>query len=1046
MRIFSSGRLVIIFAALSIIGFGLLWKIDFELKPKTVFNSMTISFKYHGASANVIEEKVTSVLENYLSGITDISHIYSRTAHGEGNIRVDFKARTDMSMRRFELTQRIRQVYPLLSDKIAYPSIESTLDMSSVQVMATMVYVLKGSHEPFTIKNTAERIVNEEILRIPGVAKAQVSSDGSRRIVISYNSLKCRSLGISSAEIEKTIRSYLSTSNAYIGRIYERGMLTFLQQGADTINELTLLKLQVSSVAGERYLLSDLATVRIESDNPRHTYYKLNGNNAANVSIFFDENKNALKVAEDVKKRISRLNQQLPKGYELVKLLDKSESLEHEIRVTWNRIGISLVIMLLLVFVVYRNCRHALVIAISLFVTASLIAGSMYLLHVPVKWYTIGGLTVAFGVIQDNLIMVLEYFRYNKSFKSVKVVLGATVLSLLGISLFYLLPDQNKTELSDFSTVVVISICVSVFVSFLFTPALFDLLKSSHNQKTIRNAGRMEYRRFHVRTYTLYYMFVAKMAQYKRIVLLCLVLLFGIPVFIIPDRLHGSSEFDKIGNNLLGNEYFINVVKPNINKYLGGGLRKFWKKVSETDNLIDEEGTRLHIVAQSAAGTTTEQLNIAIGQFEKYLNKVPAVEKFLTHIPSGQYATVEIFFRPEYDYTADIPILKSQLVGMTEKFSGIHFAIYGVGAPFSNLSLDKATGFVIEARGYNFAALERISLKVAKELANNRRVKSLDIDEKREYGDRREQLLELRYNLGQSQLSQSQILVAEKIAPLYASSYTTIGELNMDDEVLPVTLGSGEGNTLTAELIRATGLVNKSGKNYRLGEISRIDTSKAGSVIYKRDREYLRLISFDYMGEKVYGEKFLKTKIDDLNRKMPLGFSLREFRRDKLRRGSLSDYWVLILIFPLTFLIGCVLYEEFKKPLYLLLLIPISFIGLFYTVGANDFFIDQGAFAALFLLASLVTNAGIYLLHDIAIREPKTRRYNKMLVKVFYNRSKTIFLTMISCCCGLVPFLMDGDKTIFWFSFSLGVIGGLLVSIIAILLIFPLVLYRLKNI
>jgi multidrug efflux pump subunit AcrB len=139
------------------------------------------------------------------------------------------------------------------------------------------------------------------------------------------------------------------------------------------------------------------------------------------------------------------------------------------------------------------------------------------------------------------------------------------------------------------------------------------------------------------------------------------------------------------------------------------------------------------------------------------------------------------------------------------------------------------------------------------------------------------------------------------------------------------------------------------------------------------------------------------------------------------------------------YIIGTILFESFKQPLYIVLAIPISFIGLFLNFAVFEFYFDQGGYAAFILLGGLVVNSVFFILNDFNQVKNKS---NRAFVKVLAAKIKPITLTILSTSLGLVPFLIGGDNEIFWFALTVGTIGGLLVSFIFVTFVLPILLFQ----
>ncbi|MEE3463912.1 MAG: efflux RND transporter permease subunit [Candidatus Cryptobacteroides sp.] len=123
-------------------------------------------------------------------------------------------------------------------------------------------------------------------------------------------------------------------------------------------------------------------------------------------------------------------------------------------------------------------------------------------------------------------------------------------------------------------------------------------------------------------------------------------------------------------------------------------------------------------------------------------------------------------------------------------------------------------------------------------------------------------------------------------------------------------------------------------------------------------------------------------------------------------------------------------------PLAIIWMIPISFIGVFIVFGYTGFNFDNGGFAAFVMLSGITVNAGIYMIsawRSYRRNLPEVRRYVRALnIKIW-----PIFLTVVSTILGLIPFLFDGPRETFWFSFAIGTIAGLVFAMIGFFLYLP---------
>jgi len=148
--------------------------------------------------------------------------------------------------------------------------------------------------------------------------------------------------------------------------------------------------------------------------------------------------------------------------------------------------------------------------------------------------------------------------------------------------------------------------------------------------------------------------------------------------------------------------------------------------------------------------------------------------------------------------------------------------------------------------------------------------------------------------------------------------------------------------------------------------------------------------------------------------------------------------WLIFLVIIVIYGICAIIFESLKLPFVIILMIPVGLIGLFLTFSLGGFTFDQGGFAAIVMLCGIVVNAGIYIVSEhrtVMLHSHKNPL--KSYVTAYNRKIIPTLLTIISTVLGLIPFLFDGTDEVFWFAFAVGVMGGMLFSIIALVFIMP---------
>ncbi|MBO6761027.1 MAG: efflux RND transporter permease subunit, partial [Roseivirga sp.] len=217
---------------------------------------------------------------------------------------------------------------------------------------------------------------------------------------------------------------------------------------------------------------------------------------------------------------------------------------------------------------------------------------------------------------------------------------------------------------------------------------------------------------------------------------------------------------------------------------------------------------------------------------------------------------------------------------------------------------------------------------------------------------------------------------------------------------------------------------------------------ETANELLKEDRQYLRRLAFDYLGSGKFGRQYLEESIEKMEQLLPVGYSVETSGNYFSFRQQQRQYSLLLFLMVGIFFICAILFENLKQPFYIIITIPISFIGLFLIFSLFDFRFDPGGFAAFVMLGGLVVNASIFIVNDL--NNTRLKKYNRSVLRSVMGKAQPIILTILSTCFGLIPFLLEGDSEYFWFALAIGTIGGLVFSTVAVFLCLPVFLSRRK--
>lgn len=1035
-------RLVVLFTALSVGTLVLCMpRLQLQYLPKPKGTLLHVGYSLPEATPQVAEQQVTSVLENSLSALGDVEQLYSKSYYNGGQVSLRFKKGSDMQQKQLEASAIIRRIYAKLPPNTSYPTIEVQASAnSSRRSQPLLVYSVYAPLQELAIAQALETRLLPGLRQLPGVQQVQLSGTPQQQLTITYDAALCRAWGIDPQAIGPLLQK---AGNGWYGGAISRqqGSQYFVHLSAPEVNTEALGRLVVHTATGQAIPLSKFCTLRLEEEKPRQ-WMRINGQNAMTLSVFAQPGSNEIQLSQDLQNAIAALQKNLPAAYTLQLDYDDAAFLRTEIGKNNRRAGLCMAILLVFMLAAYRNLRHLLVLSASLLVTLSLTILLAYVAQVPIHLYSIAGVAIAFGLLIDNAIVMLDYYRQYRSLQAFMALLAATLTTIAALALVFLLPENDRLNLDDFAAIIAIALAASLVSSLGFTPALYELVKGAPTKSVLPPQGNpLAPPGYWPKKY---YSTVSFLARYRKSVITVCILALGLPLFMLPDTLPTHQPLAGLYNATLGSNWYRQHLRPLADKYLGGALYQFRYNVFEKGGYRSPEKTRLYVQAELPFGHTPQQMNQLMLEMDHYLQGMPGIAKFVTHVYSGQEAHVEIQFTPEAEAQGLPYALKSRLITRAVDWGGANWDVYGVGRGFSNASGMDIPNFTLKLTGYNYDATEKLATQLAARLLEHPRIQKVNTNERADWSDNAVQEYVLQLNeaaLATGGASSGAVFAAlqQQSEPLDAQLM-----LPIQGKFTPVKIAAAGASDFSVHALLHQSLPLDSTRQLNLKQAAQLNLTTTANSIVRENRSFVRMISFDYLGSAHFGSSYLDKVLKAFTPTLPPGYSITQNYYSWDWGRTQRQYGLLALLALAVFCICAILLGRFRQALYIVCMIPLSFIGLMLAFAWGNFYFDQGGYAAFVLLSGLVVNAAIYVVNDwnhLQKLHP-TLPANTLLLQAGYTRARTILLTTLSTIAGLLPFLWEGQQEIFWFSFAVGAIGGLAISLPAVWWVLPVLLWK----
>ncbi len=1039
----SSFSIILIFVCLSIIGAGLIPLLTVQLTPSKKTPSLNVNFSWQDASAKVMEQEVTSKLEGVFNTIKGIKEISSRSNKGRGSISIDFKKNTDVDVVRFEIANLIRQSYSELPEGVSYPQL--SLSSANENNAPIISYSINANESPFLIKKYTENHIVPKLSNIKGINQINVYGAAPFEWVLEYDNKKLIQLGVTVNDIETGINDYLKS------QALGNGIIT--TKHSETIQEIALVlkhkleddsiiwgQIPIKKIKNRIIYLENLAIARYK-EGAIGSYYRVNGLNTVNLVVYAEKSVNTIALAKEVRNLVDIIKKDIPVGYSIKLTQDTTEYIVEELQKIELRTLFSFLILLVLIILINRSFKYLGVLFLSIVTNLLVAVIFYYLFKVELQLYSFAGITISFGIIIDNSIIMIDHLRNKGDKKAFLAILAATLTTIGALMVIFLLEENQRNNLWDFALVIAINIGVSLLISLYYVPALLD--KMNLEQKCVKFSRKRKRRIYKfTKKYTNIITWMRK-PKFKWAFIVLFVLGFGLPLHLLPKKMERDRNLASIYNKTLGNEWFNTEIRPTLETILGGSLRLFTEDVFENSYYSEPERTTLRVTGSMPDGCTIEQLNNVIQKMENYIGRFDEVALYETRINSYKNSSISIYFKEDFEFGAFPYTLKSLLESKAISLGGLDWSVSGVGRGFSNAL---GTGYKsnrIELEGYNYDNLYSYAELLKKQLVENSsgRVKDIEITGNR-WGSNTLNEYYLDFNLEKlaiADISQTQVYSYLK-NQVHSGALTSIVQNN---ELQQVKLMSDNHKKFNVWDLKHTP-ISIENRQYKLDQLATIEKRKTGNVIQKTNQQYRLTVAYDFLGTQPLAKKVRDRNVEIINSKLPIGYRVLENTFNSWDKNDKQQYYYLFVIIFIIFFICSILLESLKQPFAIISMIPISFIGVFLTFYLFDFNFDQGGYAAFILLCGISVNSALYIINDYNNLKRQYPKRNTQLLyfKAFNYKIIPVVLTIVSTIVSLIPFVWSGQNEAFWFSFAAGSIGGLLFSLIGILFYLPLLILK----
>ncbi|MBS0229201.1 MAG: efflux RND transporter permease subunit [Proteobacteria bacterium] len=449
---------------------------------------VSVQVDYPGASAGVVETRVTKPLEDALAGIEGINTIDSNSQNGSSRISIEFYASRDIEAAANDVRNAVSRVADRMPEEAHAPEISKVEADSDAIIWFNL---RSTSMDQMQMSDYAQRYLVDRFSSLQGVARVFLGGSQRYAMRVWLDGNRLAAHGLTAADVERALRAENVELGA--GRIESTDRDYILRVARDYTTPEAFAQMPLGKGSdGYVVRLGDVARVALESAE-RRAYYRSNGEPAMGIGIVKTSTANSLEVAEEAKAEADRIRPSLPQGTDIYVAFDSTTFISAAVSRVYETLLEAIALVLLVIWLFLGSVRAALIPAVTVpvCVIASFIA--LYAFGFSINLLTLLALVLCIGLVVDDAIVVVENIQRRvdlgepslvaarRGTKQVAFAVLATTAVLIAVFLPVGFLQGNTGRLfRELSVALAAAVAISAFVALTLTPMLASKLLRPH--------------------------------------------------------------------------------------------------------------------------------------------------------------------------------------------------------------------------------------------------------------------------------------------------------------------------------------------------------------------------------------------------------------------------------------------------------------------------------------------------------------------------------------------------------------------------------------
>jgi len=1005
---------VVVFAALALLGVYSYTQLNYELLPKISPPIITISTIYPGASPNEVENSVTKPIEDAVSTLDQIDNVNSTSQEGVSFVTIQFNQSADVDLELQTAQRKVNEILSTFPVDVKTPSISKfALDEVPILRMGVTSNMPSTKFYQFIVDRIQPRIS-----KVAGVGQVTLIGGDEREIRVNLDADKVQNYGLSVLQILNAIKSanldfptgkLENTQNQLIVRLAGKF------QSVNSIRNLIIAK----SKDGGDIKLSDIAEVE-DGHKEYTTINRINGITSVGILVQKQTDANAVDVSRLVRAELKKIEKDY--SAEGVKFNIAQDASQFTIDAA-NGVKFDLLLAVVLVAIVMLLFLHSIrnSFIVMLAIPASILSTFivMYLAGFTLNLMTLLGLSLVVGILVDDSIVVIEniYHHLEKGEESKSAAIkgrneiGFAALSITMVDVVIYVPLALTGGLigniiREFAVVVVISTLLSLFVSFTVTPLLASRISKLERltDKTIIGKFALLFEKYFHKLVGQYISILKWSLKNKWKVITLSFVLFIASLSLVPLGFVGS-EF-----------------------------------ITQSDR------GEFAVILELPPDYSLDNTNFVTQKVERYINNLSDVKKVFVEVgasnegligqSSNNTSELDVELTPKEQRSLSTDQIGEQIKQFAQKIPGLKVRVNPIGI----FGTANQTPIQLIVNGPNRDDVMKTALileNVVKKVPG-----TADVRLSTEVGNP-----ETRVDIDRQKLADFGLSIADVGAALQvAMQGNDDAKFRDGDDDYNILVSFDKLDRSKISDLKQMSFVNNRGQAIQLQQFANVYQATGPTQLQRMNRVSAVTVFSQVIG-RPSGSVGQDIKEAMAKEKIPTGVDIAywgDLKNQSDSFGSLGLALIAALIF--VYMIMVALYDSYVDPFIIFFSIPVAMVGAFLALALTMKSLNIFSILGIIMLVGLVGKNAI-LLVDRAKHNKEEEGASTIdaLVEAGESRIRPILMTTTAMVIGMLPLALSTDSGSEWKSgLAWAIIGGLLSSMFLTLILVPVMYVKVE--